>query len=441
MSRVTSGADALGQALNRSLRRVPRERVPLFRQSFIALLIVLAAALSTWTPWLVVSDAVTMWLGTALAVLALVFAALMARHAELRRWEMLVPAADFVAVGLLRYGTGDERSVFLPIVLLAVIWFASCPGRINVLLPLAGTTVTLLMPYLFDASGRGASELVRLAFALVVYATMAAAVNELARQAKARLERARAQQYAVERELNRAAIVQQSLLPPDTSTLPDEFAVFGACVPAREVGGDFFDWYPTSSGIAVTVGDVMGKGVGAGMIAAAVRSVIRSGVDEPSPSEAFHRASVGLTTSAYDVETQFTTAFHARIDSDGGIRWADAGHGLAFVRRASGAIERLHAADLPIGVGTGWSEHRSELRAGDVFVCVSDGVLDLFPHELEALDDLERLLAETPEPASIVEVVERLAREREPSDDVTVVATTLAAVSAAGRAPGPVPAG
>ncbi|KQS17576.1 PP2C family protein-serine/threonine phosphatase [Frigoribacterium sp. Leaf186] len=429
MRRVTDGADAVGQALNRALRSVPVEKVPLFRQSFISVLIVSAAVLSTILPWLVVTDVVTMWLGVVVALAASAFTGLMARHAELRRWELVVPAADFVAVGLLRYGTGAERSVFLPIVLLAVIWIASWPGRRNVLLPLAGTCVTLLMPYLFDPGGRGPSELIRLAFALVVYATVAASVNELARQAKARLERARAQQHAVERELNRAAVVQQSLLPPDASTLPDAFAVFGACVPAREVGGDFFDWYPTSTGIAVTVGDVMGKGVGAGMIAAAVRSVIRSSVDDADPSEAFRRASVGLTTSAYDTETQFTTSFHARIDADGGVLWADAGHGLAFVRRASGRVDRLNSADLPIGVGTGWQGHRSQLGEGDVFVCVSDGVLDLFPVELEALNDLERLLAATPEPARIVEVVERLALERERSDDVTVVATALAPTS------------
>jgi hypothetical protein len=429
MGRLATGADSVGRALNAALRRVPVERVPVFRQSFIALLVVLAAVLSTVLPWLLVTDAVTMWLGVAVALAALAFAALMARHADLRRWELVVPAADFAAVGLLRYGTGDQRSIFLPIVLLAVIWIASWPGRRNVLLPLAGTCVTLLMPYLFSPDGRGPSELVRLAFALVVYATVAAAVNELARQAKARLERARAQQHAVERELARAAVVQQSLLPPDASTLPAAFAVFGACVPAREVGGDFFDWYPTSTGIAVTVGDVMGKGVGAGMIAAAVRSVVRSSVDDGDPSEAFRRASVGLTTSAYDTETQFTTAFHARIDADGGVSWADAGHGLAFIRRASGDVDRLDSADLPIGVGTGWQRHRSQLGEGDVFVCVSDGVLDLFPVELEALHDLERLLAETPEPARVVEVVERLARERERSDDVTVVATALVPVA------------
>ncbi len=433
MGRVAGGADAVGRALNRALRSVPVEKVPLFRQSFISLLVVLAAVLSAVLPWLVVTDAVTMWLGVAVAVAALAFAALMVRHGELRRWEIVVPAADFVAVGLLRYGTGDQRSVFLPIVLLAVIWVASWPGRRHVLLPLAGTCVTLLLPYLFSPGGRGPSELVRLAFALIVYATVAASVNELARQATARLERARAQQHAVERELARAAVVQQSLLPPDASTLPEAFAVFGACVPAREVGGDFFDWYPTSTGIAVTVGDVMGKGVGAGMIAAAVRSVIRSSVDDGDPSEAFRRASVGLTTSAYDTETQFTTSFHARIDADGGVLWADAGHGLAFVRRASGGVDRLNSADLPIGVGTDWQRHRSQLDEGDVFVCVSDGVLDLFPVELEALHDLERLLAATPEPARIVEVVERLARERDRSDDVTVVATALAPASVPAR--------
>ncbi|MBA8814285.1 PP2C family protein-serine/threonine phosphatase [Frigoribacterium faeni] len=412
-------------AVSRALEALETDSGPRLKQTFVALLITLAALLSAFTPWLIVSDAVAMWSGVAVALAALVLASLMARRPALLRWELAIPAADFVAVGLLRYGTGDSRSVFLPIVILTVVWIAAWPGRRNIVFPLLGTCVTLLMPYLFDPTGPGPSELVRLAFVLMVYATLAVAVNELSRQADLRLDRSRARRRAAQGELDRAALVQQSLLPPDASTLPTSFRVFGACVPARTVGGDFFDWYPAGGGMALTLGDVMGKGVGAGMIAAAVRSVIRSAVDEPDPATALRRSAVGIATSDSSSETQFTTCFHARIDHDGVIHWVDAGHGLALLRRANGTVERLRSPNLPIGIGTDWTTFRTTAAAGDTLVVVSDGVLDLYDDELEALNLFEALLVRTPDAAAIVTAVADLASEEERPDDVTVVAATF----------------
>ncbi len=94
----------------------------------------------------------------------------------------------------------------------------------------------------------------------------------------------------------------------------------------------------------------MGKGVGAGMIAAAVRSLIRSTVDEADPAVAVRRAATGLATGSSDLTSgQFTTCFHLRVDHDGGARWVDAGHGLTVLRSADGAVRPLRSGHLPIG--------------------------------------------------------------------------------------------
>jgi sigma-B regulation protein RsbU (phosphoserine phosphatase) len=412
------------RVLTRAVERVPAKRVPFVKQSFIALLITLSAVLSVTTPWLMVTDAPVMWAGVVLAVAALGFAELMARGRVSLRWELLIPGSGFVAVGMLRHGTGDSRSVFLNIVILAIVWMASRPGRGYVVFAMIGSLVTLLMPFLFDPSGPPSSEVVRLALSLMVYGTLAVAVNELARQAELRLTLSQARRRAVQGELDRAAVVQQSLLPPDASTLPASFSVYGACVPARTVGGDFFDWYPTDDGIAITLGDVMGKGVGAGMIAAAVRSVIRSSADEPDPAAALRRASAGVETGA-ETETQFTTCFHARIAMDGVIHWADAGHGLAVLRRADGSVERLRSLNLPIGIGTEWTTFTTQAQAGDTLICVSDGVLDLYDDELEAVNRFEDLVRRTPGAAEIVQSIANTAGAEERPDDVTVMAATF----------------
>jgi sigma-B regulation protein RsbU (phosphoserine phosphatase) len=172
----------------------------------------------------------------------------------------------------------------------------------------------------------------------------------------------------------------------------------------------------------------MGKGVGAGMIAAAVRSVIRSSSDDADPAVALRRATTGLAAGDSGADVRFTTCFHARITPTGTIRWADAGHGLAFIRRADGEVEHLQASDLPVGLGDEWTSHTQQLEAGDTLVCVSDGVLDLFDDDLVAIRRFTELLASTGIPSEIIRKLMELTNAEEQADDVTVIAASFAPV-------------
>ena len=395
---------------------------PLAKQTVVAVLIVAAAVTSTVVQGLDVTDARAMWSGVGLALVGLVAAGAMARWPAVTRLELLVPALDFLAIGLLRYGTGDARSVFLAIVVLPVIWMATNPGRQHVVYPLVGTAATLMLSYAIAPRTPQPSELVRLVLALLVYAAAAAVTNELARLSGLQLDTAQRRRRIAEGEIGRAALVQQSLLPTTAAGLPDEFRAVGVCIPARTVGGDFYDWFPTADGAAFTLGDVMGKGVGAGMIAAAVRSLIRSTVDESDPAVAVRRAATGLATGVSDLTSgQFTTCFHFRVARDGRARWVDAGHGLAVLRRADGTVHPLRAAHLPIGVGTEWTADQTDLEPGDVVVAVSDGVLDLFGGDLDAVERFEAWVAERQHPQQIVDGIAELAHAGDHPDDVTVL--------------------
>jgi phosphoserine phosphatase RsbU/P len=395
---------------------------PLAKQSVIAALIVGAAVLSSLSPWLEVSDAPAMWTGVGIALAGLALAAVMARSSGAMRVELLVPALGFLAVGLLRFGTGDGRSVFTAIVVLPVIWIAANPGRQYVVWPVLGTAGTLLLSYLLAPVVPEGSELVRLVIVVFVFGTTAAVTNELARQAGNQLAAVQRRRRVAEGELDRAAIVQQSLLPTSTDGLPDELRASGVCIPARTVGGDFYDWFATPDGAGFTLGDVMGKGVGAGMIAAAVRSLLRSTSDEPDPAMALRRAAMGLATSSTDLTSgQFTTCFHVRIDRDGMTRWVDAGHGLAVIRRRDGSVEPLRSGNLPIGVGSEWAAVETTVSAGDVVVAVSDGVLDLFGGDLDALDRFNDWVADRPDARDIVDGIADLAGRGDNPDDVTVL--------------------
>ena len=395
---------------------------PLAKQTVIAALIVGAAVGSAFSPWLTVTDAPLMWTGVAIALVCLVVAAVAARVPAVMRVELLVPAFDFLAVGLLRFGTGDGASVFTAIVVLPVVWVAANPGRRHVVWPVLGTTGTLLLSYLIAPTEPRPSELVRLVIVVFVFGATAAVTNELARQAGLQLAAVQRRRRVAESEIDRAALVQQSLLPTTTVGLPDEVRAVGVCIPARTVGGDFYDWFATPGGAAFTLGDVMGKGVGAGMIAAAVRSLIRSTVDETDPAVAVRRAATGLATGSADLTSgQFTTCFHVRVDRDGHARWVDAGHGLTVLRSADGTVRPLRSGYLPIGVGTSWTAEDTFLEPGDVIVAVSDGVLDLFGGDLDSLDRFETWVAERPDPQQLVDGIADLAHAGEHPDDVTVL--------------------
>ncbi len=72
-------------------------------------------------------------------------------------------------------------------------------------------------------------------------------------------------------------------------------------LPAKSVGGDFYDWYPTPEGFGFTLADAMGKGAGAGLIAATARAVIRSARNEDDPALALSRTDDCLSTELGDV--------------------------------------------------------------------------------------------------------------------------------------------
>ncbi|WP_420363336.1 SpoIIE family protein phosphatase [Curtobacterium aetherium] len=396
---------------------------PLTNQAVITAVAAVAAVSSLLLPWLTVTNAASMWTGTGLAFVGLAFAGLVVARPGLARLELLVPALDFVAIGLLRYGTGDARSPFLAAVLLPVIWIAAQPGRQNVLYPLVGTAATFLVPMLLGHTQLGADEVVRLVFVLVVFTAVAGVTNELARQAALRLQTAQGLRRQAEAEIGQAALVQRSLLPESTADIPAEFTVRGVCLPARSVGGDFYDWFPTADGAAFTLGDVMGKGVGAGMIAAVVRSVLRTSTRVGSPDEAISRAAAGLDVGLHAPATeQFTTCFHLHVSVDGTAHWVDAGHGLTLLLRADGTHDWLRSSDMPIGVGTEWSTRQTVLRPGDVVLVVSDGVLDLFGDSLAAVDRFAAFAVADPDPDRLVSRLEELSRAGNHEDDVTALA-------------------
>jgi hypothetical protein len=395
---------------------------PLVKQIPIAVLFFAAPVMIASISTLTVSSWPALTAGIVLIAAATLLAAIFSRP-DLLRFAAIVPAADFLAAGLLRYGTGEGRSVYVSLALLPLLWVAAMEGRRNILYAVLGASLAILIPFaLVAGTGDNANELLRGLYSVIFYAITAWVVNEMASRGR-RLKAASTQATASAEELSRAAEIQRYLLPQEAAPLPG-YETAGVCIPSRAVGGDFFDWYEIDGGLGFTLGDVMGKGAGAGMIAATTRAVIRSAKNSEDPATALSLTSDCLTTELSQAAS-FATIFHARLRAeDGRVLFSDAGHGLTLLIRADRTWERLASRELPVGLlpDTTWHSFEIHLNPGDMIVSFSDGVLDLYDGSLTAIDEVALLAAAATSAKGMVEALQKLASGKNNPDDVTVLA-------------------
>ncbi len=340
------------------------------------------------------------------------------------RFQVIVPLVDLLAIGLLSYGTGVRNSVLEVFIVLPLFWIAAHEGRRFIAYAALGGSAALLVPFLlgWDLTPNFLEPL-RMLFVAMLFTAIALLVNRIAALARYQLILVDQLGEAAAKELDRAAQVQRALLPKDPDPLAG-YQVAGACVPSKSVGGDFFDWYSIDGGLAFSLGDVMGKGVGAGMVATTARAVIRSAAGKENPVVALERMADVLSTDLRDAST-FLTLFHARLSAaDGVVSYADAGHGLTIVVRADGTTERLASLDYPLGMvaDSEWTRQQVTLNPGDMIVSFSDGVLDLYDGTLAAVEHLAAISRGSDSASDVVAAVADLAGGQDYPDDVTVIA-------------------
>jgi hypothetical protein len=193
-------------------------------------------------------------------------------------------------------------------------------------------------------------------------------------------------ELAMQDELDWAAEAQRQLLPesPPRSALQ----VAGVCLPARTVGGDFYDWFVLPDGrVQLVIADVMGKGLGTGIVAANVRAVLRTSLRFNEPAAAVTQAATALEEDLARLGV-FVTAFVARVDPvTWDVEYVDAGHGLTLVMGPDGAARRLVTGGMPIGVvpGDSWTSGLTTLAPGETLMTASDGFLDPFDDAVELM--------------------------------------------------------
>ena len=230
---------------------------------------------------------------------------------------------------------------------------------------------------------------------------------------QARLHRVESQGQRMERELQQARRIQMSLLPGAYPTTPGyDFAA--AYESAREIGGDlydFIDWPNDPSRIGLLIADVSGKGTAAALFMAHSRAMIPGPAQtQPGPAATLAAANVQIARDNHAM--LFVSAFYAVLDAaDGCLTFANAGHNVPLLRRASGEVEEVMSRGMVLGImdDMTYDESATALAPGDILLLYTDGIT-------EAMDAAGNLFGK----ARLVEAVRHAAptSARDPIDAI-----------------------
>src|SRR5215204_5489025 len=192
-----------------------------------------------------------------------------------------------------------------------------------------------------------------------------------------RLEQEIRERERVEQELRVARNIQQASLPEEVPTLAG-WQITPYYRPAREVGGDFYDFHLLSEGrLGLIVGDATGKGVPAALVMSTTCGMLRLAAQSySSPGVMLQR--VNETLFPYIPSNMFVTCFYAVLDPESGLlRYANAGHDLPYLHH-DGDAEELRARGMPLGLmsSMGYEEMDLVLEAGESVLFYSDGLVE-----------------------------------------------------------------
>jgi serine phosphatase RsbU (regulator of sigma subunit) len=231
---------------------------------------------------------------------------------------------------------------------------------------------------------------------LTVLANIAAIRIEQARLAE--IEQA---EKVRNRELEHAALIQRSMLPGDTERFlhRKDFDLHASMVPAREVGGDLYDYFLLDDDhLAFAIGDVSGKGVPAALFMAVAGAHLRATArNRKDPGEVFTQMNRALLEG--NVTGMFVTLFYAVMDTrTGELEYANAGHNLPYIFSSDGNYRKLPAKGGPmIGLleDQVFSTLTTRIAPGEGILLYTDGVTEAFDKGNEFFGDerLESFLA------------------------------------------------
>jgi serine phosphatase RsbU (regulator of sigma subunit) len=236
----------------------------------------------------------------------------------------------------------------------------------------------------------------------------------------------------IEQELRVARLIQQTLLPKRVPEIAGwDVAAFYR--PAREVGGDFYDFLEFEDGhLGIIVGDVTDKGVPAALVMATTRTMLRASAQRlDSPGAVLRQVNDVIVPDI--PPNMFITCLYAILDPRSGrLRYANAGQDLPYQRHKGrpGDTTELRATGMPLGLmpGMSYEEKEAVLETGDSILFYSDGLVEAHDpqREMFGFPRLQGFIGAHPGGAPMIDfLLEELARfvgdGWEQEDDITLV--------------------
>jgi sigma-B regulation protein RsbU (phosphoserine phosphatase) len=238
---------------------------------------------------------------------------------------------------------------------------------------------------------------------------------------------------SIENELKIATEIQTSIIPQDFPAFPDrtEFEVFAKMIPAKEVGGDFYDFFAIDkSRIGIVIGDVSGKGVPAAMLMAISRTLLKAtALKGISPDICL--TEINNIIAEESLSTMFVSLFYGILDTrNGNFEYCNAGHNLPYKISNNGDIKQIeNVGGLFIGAfkDTDYEPQTITLQPNDALFLYTDGVteaMDANDNEFgdDRLDEtLQKMLDKSPTDLtnSIIDEVKIFSDGTVQSDDIT----------------------
>jgi serine phosphatase RsbU (regulator of sigma subunit)/predicted ester cyclase len=253
----------------------------------------------------------------------------------------------------------------------------------------------------------------------------------LAELAQQRLEQERIERERIEQELRVARSIQHASLPEEVPEL-EGWQISPYYQPAREVGGDFYDFHLLSEDrLGVVVGDATGKGVPAALVMSTTCGMLQlaaRALDSPSPGEVLEQVNETLVTRI--PTNMFVTCFYAILNPKRGhLVYANAGHDLPYLQHG-GEAKELRARGMPLGLmpTSSYEEKEIVLDAGQSVLFYSDGLVEAHDPEgqMFSFPRLRTLVAEHTEEGALGEyLLEELysfvGEGWEQEDDITLI--------------------
>jgi serine phosphatase RsbU (regulator of sigma subunit)/CHASE1-domain containing sensor protein/anti-sigma regulatory factor (Ser/Thr protein kinase) len=251
--------------------------------------------------------------------------------------------------------------------------------------------------------------------------------------------------HSAEQELRMARRIQHALLPKDLPEL-EGWQLAYHYQPAREVGGDFYDFLRFEDGqVGLVIGDVSGKGMAAALVMANTQSVLRAVARRRgiTPGQVLEEANELMC--AYIPPNTFVTCFYGVLEPKSGrLVYANAGHDLPYLRRRYDDTEEIRARGMPLGLMPGmlYEEGEAVLAVGDDLLFYSDGLVEAhdpqgemfgFPR-LQGLIEAHRSTDSSLNDFLLSELTRFTGKNWDQEDDITLVNLERSKVSVSDRA-------